>query len=79
MQYLSDYERKEILDYSYVYFIGANSEKKMASRDTSTNNYGYDDDVIIPLVSITLIDACDINHLVGMVKGSYFMFELSKE
>lgn len=43
-QYLSDYERKEILDHPLVYFIGAKSEKNMASRDTSTNNFGYDDE-----------------------------------
>ena len=27
-----------------MYFIGARSEKKMATPDHSTNNYGYDDD-----------------------------------
>ncbi|KLO12000.1 hypothetical protein SCHPADRAFT_854481 [Schizopora paradoxa] len=43
-QHLSDYERKEILDYPMVYYIGNKNEKKMAVRDNSTNNYGYDDD-----------------------------------
>ncbi|PVF99135.1 hypothetical protein CPB86DRAFT_784142 [Serendipita vermifera] len=42
--YLSDYERKEILDYPSVYYIGARSDKKLATRDNSTNNYSYDDD-----------------------------------
>jgi dual specificity tyrosine-phosphorylation-regulated kinase 2/3/4 len=42
--YLSDYERKEILDYPSIYYIGAHSEKKPATRDNSTNNYSYDDD-----------------------------------
>jgi len=43
-QHLSEYEKKEILDYSSVYYIGANSKKKMAVLDISTNNYGYDDE-----------------------------------
>ena len=42
--YLSDYERKEILEYPNVYFIGARSDKKPAMRDNATNNYSYDDD-----------------------------------
>ncbi|KAG8788753.1 hypothetical protein FRC20_002555 [Serendipita sp. 405] len=42
--YLSDYERREVLDYDYVYYIGAQSDKKPATRDHSTNNYSYDDD-----------------------------------
>lgn len=41
---LSDYERKEILDYPNVYYIGNKLDKKPANRDVSTNNYGYDDD-----------------------------------
>jgi dual specificity tyrosine-phosphorylation-regulated kinase 2/3/4 len=44
IEYLSDYERKEILDYDNVYFIGAHSQKKLATLDNSTNNYGYGDD-----------------------------------
>ncbi|KAK7466914.1 serine/threonine protein kinase, CMGC, dual-specificity [Stygiomarasmius scandens] len=43
-QYLCDYERKEILDYQHVYYIGARSKKNFATLDNSTNNYGYDDD-----------------------------------
>ncbi|KAF7311678.1 CMGC/DYRK/DYRK2 protein kinase [Mycena kentingensis (nom. inval.)] len=43
-QYLSEYERKEILDYPSVYYIGAKSSKKPAVLENSTNNYGYDDD-----------------------------------
>lgn len=42
--YLCDYEKKEVLEYPSVYFIGAKSKKKMASPDHSTNNYSYDDD-----------------------------------
>lgn len=42
--YLSDYERREIMDYPSVYYIGARSDKKPATRDNSTNNYSYDDD-----------------------------------
>lgn len=44
VQYLSDYERKEILDYPSVYCIGARSKKKPATVDNSFNNHGYDDD-----------------------------------
>ena len=43
-QYLSEYERQEVLDYPSVYYIGAGSEKKPAHPDKPTNNYGYDDD-----------------------------------
>lgn len=43
-QYLSEYERKEILDYPSVYCVGAKSKKKPATPDISTNNYGYDDE-----------------------------------
>lgn len=43
-QYLSEYEKKEILDYPSVYCVGARSKKKMATVENSTNNYGYDDD-----------------------------------
>lgn len=42
--YLSEYERREILDFQNVYCIGARSEKKQATRDNSTNNHGYDDE-----------------------------------
>ncbi|KAI8998918.1 hypothetical protein BD414DRAFT_406715 [Trametes punicea] len=44
VRWLSEYERKEILDFDTVYFIGARSEKHMATLDNSTNNYGYDDE-----------------------------------
>lgn len=43
-QSLSEYERKEILDYTSVYCFGANSRKKPAVLDNSANNYGYDDE-----------------------------------
>ncbi|TFK72601.1 hypothetical protein BDN72DRAFT_836165 [Pluteus cervinus] len=44
IQYLSEYERKEILDYPSIYFTGARSKKKLAMLDIPTNNYGYDDE-----------------------------------
>ncbi|KAF8197418.1 hypothetical protein BJ912DRAFT_1020757 [Pholiota molesta] len=40
----SEYERKEILDYPSVYCIGADSKKKLALLNDTTNNYGYDDE-----------------------------------
>ncbi|KAF8610562.1 kinase-like protein [Ceratobasidium sp. AG-I] len=43
-EYLCDYERKEMLDFPRVYCVGAGSKKNMATRDNSTNNYGYDDE-----------------------------------
>ncbi|TDL27191.1 hypothetical protein BD410DRAFT_739913 [Rickenella mellea] len=43
-QYLSEYERKEILDFPSVYCIGARSDKKMATLDNPTNNFSYDDE-----------------------------------
>lgn len=43
-QYLSPYEKKEILDYQAVYFIGSRSDKKQATPENTTNNYGYDDE-----------------------------------
>nr|VWO95124.1 Protein kinase domain-containing protein [Ganoderma boninense] len=43
-RWLCEYECKEILDYESVYYVGAHSEKKMATPDNSTNNYGYDDE-----------------------------------
>lgn len=42
--YLSEYERKEILDYPSVYWYGAKSKKIAAVLDNSTNNHGYDDE-----------------------------------
>lgn len=44
VQALSEYERKEILDYPSVYCIGADSKKNAALPDNPTNNYGYDDE-----------------------------------
>ncbi|THH07192.1 hypothetical protein EW146_g9392 [Bondarzewia mesenterica] len=41
---LSEYERKEISEYASVYCFGANSEKKPAHPDRTTNNFGYDDE-----------------------------------
>ena len=41
---LSDFERKEIVDYPSVYCHGAGSAKKPATREESTNNHGYDDE-----------------------------------
>ncbi|KIJ17231.1 hypothetical protein PAXINDRAFT_10082 [Paxillus involutus ATCC 200175] len=43
-QFLSAYEREEILNYPRVYSIGASSQKKQAHSDIPTNNFGYDDD-----------------------------------
>ncbi|EPQ58537.1 kinase-like protein [Gloeophyllum trabeum ATCC 11539] len=43
-QWLSDYERKEVLDYPNVYYYGARSDKKPATPSNPTNNYSYDDD-----------------------------------
>jgi len=43
-EHLSEYERSEILDYPSVYWYGAKSKKKTAVLDSSTNNYGYDDE-----------------------------------
>ncbi|KAF9532393.1 kinase-like domain-containing protein, partial [Crepidotus variabilis] len=42
--HLSEYEKKEILDYPSVYCLGANSRKKLATLDNPTNNHGYDDE-----------------------------------
>lgn len=43
-QSLSEYERKEILDYPSIYCIGSQSWKKRASPDNPANNFGYDDE-----------------------------------
>ncbi|KAI5479041.1 dual-specificity tyrosine-(Y)-phosphorylation regulated kinase [Pseudohyphozyma bogoriensis] len=43
-RYLSDYEKEEITEYDRVYFFGEKCEKKQASKDHPTNNFGYDDD-----------------------------------
>ncbi|KAF8636499.1 hypothetical protein AX17_003314 [Amanita inopinata Kibby_2008] len=44
VKHLSDYERKEILDYPSVYYAGEHSRKNQAMLDNPANNYGYDDD-----------------------------------
>jgi len=41
---LSEYEKKEILDYPSVYCFGAGSRKKPATLDNSQYNHGYDDE-----------------------------------
>ncbi|KAF8163096.1 hypothetical protein B0H34DRAFT_307783 [Crassisporium funariophilum] len=43
-RYLSEFECKEILDYPSIYCFGANSRKKRATLDNTTNNHGYDDE-----------------------------------
>ena len=43
-QYLSEFEKREVLDYPSVYYYGAHSDKKPATVDNSANNHGYDDD-----------------------------------
>ncbi|KZP29965.1 kinase-like protein [Athelia psychrophila] len=44
IQYLSAYERKEILDFPSVYYIGAKIKNKPATPDVTTNNFGFDDE-----------------------------------
>lgn len=41
---LSDYERKEILDYPDIFFVSDKNHKKMVSKDVTANNFGYDDE-----------------------------------
>jgi len=41
---LSEFERKEIHEYSPIYYFGASSRKKPATLDNPSNNYGYDDE-----------------------------------
>ncbi|KIJ69629.1 hypothetical protein HYDPIDRAFT_24450 [Hydnomerulius pinastri MD-312] len=43
-QFLSAYEREEVLNYPQVYCIGAGSQKKSAHPDIPTNNFSYDDE-----------------------------------
>ncbi|GAA5842826.1 hypothetical protein JCM3766R1_007175 [Sporobolomyces carnicolor] len=43
-RFLSPYEKDEIRDYRKVYFVGPNCDKKMATKDQTTNNHGYDDE-----------------------------------
>lgn len=42
--YLSDYEKGEILAYDKIYYVGSESAKKMASENKPAHNFGYDDD-----------------------------------
>jgi dual specificity tyrosine-phosphorylation-regulated kinase 2/3/4 len=44
VQYLSQFERKEILDYASIYCFGVRSKKKPATPENTTNNFGYDDE-----------------------------------
>lgn len=41
---LTDYEKGEILDYKYVYYIGQNTQNKIKASPTLEFNYGFDDD-----------------------------------
>jgi dual specificity tyrosine-phosphorylation-regulated kinase 2/3/4 len=43
-QHLSEYERKEILDYPSVYWYGTHSKKQAAVLHNPVNNHGYDDE-----------------------------------
>ena len=41
---LTEYEKKEILDYPMVYFLGTNRDKKINGNEQHEHNFGYDDD-----------------------------------
>ncbi|KAI9249401.1 kinase-like domain-containing protein [Phascolomyces articulosus] len=41
---LSPYEKKEILEYSQIFFVGNHAQKRQATPDHPTCNHGYDDD-----------------------------------
>ncbi|KAI9497246.1 kinase-like domain-containing protein, partial [Zychaea mexicana] len=41
---LSPYEKKEILEYSQIFFVGNHAKKRQATHDHPTCNHGYDDD-----------------------------------
>ena len=41
---LSAYEKKEILEYSQIFFVGAHAQKRQATPEHPTCNHGYDDD-----------------------------------
>ncbi|GAA5884460.1 hypothetical protein JCM6882_005260 [Rhodosporidiobolus microsporus] len=43
-RYLAPYEKEEIKEYNKVYFVGPNCDKKPATKENPTNNFGYDDD-----------------------------------
>ncbi|RUS22862.1 hypothetical protein BC937DRAFT_86229 [Endogone sp. FLAS-F59071] len=42
--HLSLYERGEILDYPQIYFVGQHAQKKPATPEQTTNNFGFDDE-----------------------------------
>jgi len=41
---LTDYEKKEILEYPEIYFIGAPTAQKVQGSAQLDHNYGYDDE-----------------------------------
>ena len=41
---LTEYEKKEILDYPEIYFVGAPTAQKVQASSQLEHNYGYDDD-----------------------------------
>ena len=41
---LSEYEKEEIRDFDDIYFVGPNCDKKPASKENPTNNFGFDDE-----------------------------------
>ena len=43
-RYLSSYEKDEILEHKKIWFVGPKSDKKQASKEHPTNNFGYDDE-----------------------------------
>ena len=43
MQFLTDYEKGEILDYKQIYFLGLNA-KKIKGSPLQAHNFGYDDE-----------------------------------
>ncbi|KAM0754666.1 kinase-like protein [Meredithblackwellia eburnea MCA 4105] len=43
-RYLSEYEKEEIQEYEKIYFVGPNCDKKPATKENPTNNYGFDDE-----------------------------------
>ncbi|TIC29390.1 kinase-like protein [Wallemia mellicola] len=41
---LSPYEQNEIFNHRDIYFVGQSSKKKLATKERSSSNYGYDDE-----------------------------------
>ncbi|KAK4703629.1 dual specificity tyrosine-phosphorylation-regulated kinase 2/3/4, partial [Phenoliferia sp. Uapishka_3] len=41
---LSEYEKEEIRDYDDIYFVGPSCDKKPATKENTTNNFGFDDE-----------------------------------